>query len=61
MFIVGDILKTQGTVWAKCRVVDAATVGACNYHWVVRGYVGRDSSVSIATRNGLDGPEIESH
>ena len=32
-----------------------------NYRWVVRRFVGRDSSVSIATRNGLDGPEIESH
>ena len=48
---------------------------APNYHWVPRGYqmkqsevfatflscniVGRDSSVGVATRYGLDGPGIE--
>ena len=32
----------------------------CYKHTYVRNEVGRDSSVGIATRYGLDGPEIES-
>ena len=37
-----------------------AYTDVCKTHYTVPVYMGRDSSVGIATRYGLDGPEIES-
>jgi hypothetical protein len=60
LYFITSLCKDLGDLFTTITCNEAPFTIYCNKHTYVCNEVGRDSSVSIAIRCGLDGPGIES-